>query len=433
MTAKTIIGATLGLALLAACGETDVILPGERLGIRPDAVSVNEIRGINLPGQVSNANWTHRNGGPDHQITHPALSSGLAPVFAVNIGEGDSRKARITADPIVANGAVFTLDARARVSATATSGQPIWATDLTPSNDGANDASGGGIAYGSNTVFVTTGFGELTALDGGNGAVLWRQDLDAPGTSAPTVFGDLVYVVSRDNTAWAIDITTGRIRWTLAGTPSVGNFSGGAGAAVNSDIAIFPFASGEVTATFPQGGLRRWSTVVTGERLGQAVANISDIAGDPVIDGTTVYVGNFSGRVVAMNIANGERLWTASEGTISPVWPAGDSVFLLNDLNELVRLDKATGNPVWKTPLPSAVASGLLFRSNRAVVAHFGPVLAGGRLIVSSSDGLIREFDPQSGALIGTTEIASGAASNPVIAGQTLYVVSKAGQLVAFR
>ncbi|SEW02983.1 Outer membrane protein assembly factor BamB, contains PQQ-like beta-propeller repeat [Cognatiyoonia koreensis] len=433
MISKSIIGATLGLALLAACGETDVILPGERLSIRPDAAIVNETRGIRLPAQVSNANWTHRNGGPDHRTTHPALSPGLAPVFAVNIGEGDSRKARITADPVVSGGVIYTLDARSRVSATTTAGQPVWSSDLTPRSDGATDASGGGIAVGGNTVFVTTGFGELTALDASTGAIFWRQDLDAPGTSAPTVFGDLVYVVSRDNTAWAIDVTTGRIRWTLAGTPSVGNFSGGAGAAVTSDIAIFPFGSGEVIATFPQGGLRRWSTVVTGERLGQAAANISDIAGDPVIDGNTVYVGNFSGRVVAMNVANGERLWTASEGTLSPVWPAGDSVFLVNDLNELVRLDAATGIPVWKTALPSEVASGLLFRTNRSVVAHYGPVLAGGRLIVGSSDGLMREFDPQSGALIGTAEISGGAASNPVVAGQTLYVVSKAGQLVAFR
>jgi len=152
-----------------------------------------------------------------------------------------------------------------------------------------------------------------------------------------------------------------------------------------------------------------------------------------VVDGTTVYVGNFSGRVVAMNVANGERLWTAAEGAISPVWPAGDSVFLMNDLNALVRLDKATGTPIWRTELPSAVVRGALFRSQRAVVAHYGPVLAGGRLIVTSSDGLIREFDPQSGALIGTTEIPGGAASNPVVAGQTLYVVSKSGQLVAFR
>jgi len=432
VTVKSLLGATLGLGLLVACGETDVILPGERLNIRPDTAIANETRAVGFAGAVSNADWTHRNGAADHQITHPALSAGLSPVFAVSIGEGDSRRARITADPVIANGAVYTLDARAQVTATATSGQPLWAQDLTPGNDGRGDASGGGIAVQGNALYVTTGFGELTALDASSGAVLWRQDLDAPGTSAPTVFGNLVYVVARDSTAYAVDRTTGRLQWSVAGTPSVGNFSGGAGAAVNSEIAVFPFGSGEVVATFPAGGTQRWSTVVTGERVGQAAANISDIAGDPVIAGDTVYVGNFSGRVVALKVANGERVWTASEGAVSPVWPAGDSVFLVNDLNELVRLDRGTGTPVWKVELPQFEPVSR-FRQNRTKFAHYGPVLAGGRLIVPSSDGLIREFDPASGALIGTTEIPGGAATNPAVAGQTLYVVSKSGQLVAFR
>jgi len=52
---------------------------------------------------------------------------------------------------------------------------------------------------------------------------------------------------------------------------------------------------------------------------------------------------------------------------------------------------------------------------------------------VASSDGLIRQFDPASGALIGTIALPGGAASAPVVAGQTLYVISKTGQLHAFR
>ncbi|WP_340423323.1 PQQ-binding-like beta-propeller repeat protein [Yoonia sp. GPGPB17] len=59
--------------------------------------------------------------------------------------------------------------------------------------------------------------------------------------------------------------------------------------------------------------------------------------------------------------------------------------------------------------------------------------MAGGRLIVTSSDGLIRQFDPTSGALIGQIDLPGGAASGPVIAGEALYVLSKNGQLHAFR
>lgn len=431
MTGRSLIGATLAFALLAACGEEDVILPGERFDLRETSVFVNQTREIRLPAASANADWTHRNGGPDHRIAHPALGGELTQVFVIDIGEGDSRRARITADPVIAGGVIYTLDARTTVTAVATTGQVLWTRDVKRGRDNAADASGGGVTVGGGTVYVTTGFGEITALDAATGAVRWVQDLDAPAVAPATLRGDLVYVVARDSTAWALEARNGRVSWQVRGTPSTANFDRGAAPAANEDLAIFPFPSGEVVATFPEGGLRRWSTVISGDRLGRVASQINDIGGDPVIDGQRVYVGNFGGRVVALDIVDGTRLWTAPEGALGPVWPAGDALFLINDVNQLVRLDALSGQPVWRISLPN-FQEGRTARQS-SVVGHYGPILAGGRLIVSSSDGLVRQFDPTSGALVGTVEIAGGAASSPIVAGETLYVVSKSGQLHAFR
>lgn len=431
MTAKTIIGMTFAAALMAACGEEDVILPGERFDLRPTAATINQTRDVVVPAARVNADWTHRNGGADHQIDNPALPATLAPAFVADIGQGDSRRARITAEPVVAGGVIYTVDARATVTATSTEGQRLWARDLTPTRDNANDASGSGVSVGNGQVYVTTGFGEITALNAATGDVLWVQDLDAPVNTGATVTNDLVYVVSRNSTAWALEPSNGRIRWQQSGTPSAANFAGGASPAVSGEYAIFPFPSGEIAATYPRGGLPRWSAVVSGDRLGRAASLINDIAGDPVIANGRVYISNFGGRTVALNLGDGSRVWTAGEGAVSPLWPTGDSVFLINDVNELVRLDAADGKAVWRIPLP-VFDEGRTARQ-RSVFAHFGPILAGGRLIVTSSDGLIRQFDPRSGAQIGTIDLPGGAASAPVVAGETLYVLSKDGQLHAFR
>jgi outer membrane protein assembly factor BamB len=269
-------------------------------------------------------------------------------------------------------------------------------------------------------------------LDAASGTVRWVQDLDAPATAAPTVRGDLVYVAARDSTAWALNTSNGRIAWQQAGLPSTANFGSGASPATSGEFVVFPFPSGEVLATYPLGGIPRWSTVVSGERLGNVASIVTDIAGDPVIAGNRVYIGNFGGRSVAINLTDGTRLWTAPEGAISPIWPVGNAVFLINELNELVRLDAGTGMPVWRVALPT-FEGGERTRNQRSIFTHFGPVLAGGRLIVTSSDGLIRQFDPTSGALIGEIDLPGGAASGPVVADRTLYVLSKTGQLHAFR
>jgi len=420
------------MMLLAACGEDDIVLPGERFDIRPATATQNVAAPISLPATQTNAAWTHRNGSPAHTIVHPTLGADLTPVFSVPIGEGDSERARITAEPVVAGGLIFTLDARARVTATSQTGAPVWTRDLTPRRDGADDASGGGLSFGDGTLYVTTGYGELSALDAATGATIWVQDLDAPAIAPATVRNDLVYVVGRDSTAWALDTGNGRIVWRRSGAPSVANFAGSAAPATRGEYVIFPFPSGQVLATYPRGGIERWSTFVTGERLGSTASLITDIAGDPVISGDRVYIGNFGGRTVALELDTGERLWTAAEGAVGPVWPVAGALFLINDINQLVRLDAGTGAALWRVALPRFEDETETRRQN-AVFSHYGPVLAGGRLMVPSSDGVIRAFDPVSGALVGQTALPGGAATGAVVAGGTLYVVSKDAQLHAFR
>lgn len=432
MTLRLSICAALGLGLLAACGDDDIILPGERFDIRPQATFESSALPITLAAPVANADWTHRSGTPSQSIAHPALGAALQPQFAVEIGEGNSRGARITSHPVVLDGVVYTIDAGSTVSAVGADGAMLWQRDMRPMRADAGAASGGGLAAGGGRIYVTTGFGEALALDAQSGDIIWVQDLDAPANAAPTLGNGLVYVVARNSTAWAIDIDTGRIRWQRSGSPSDANFGSGASPAVSGQFVVLPFPSGEVLATYPRGGINRWSTVVSGDRVGRVASVVTDISGDPVIVGNRVYIGNFGGRTTALDLSTGDRLWTAAEGATSPVWVAGGSVFLINDINELVRLDANSGAPIWRETLPSFDQERET-RRQRSVVAHYGPILAGGRLVVASSDGVLREFDPVSGSLTATTDLPSGAASGPVVAGNTLYVQTTDGQLRAFR
>ncbi|MEY4872211.1 MAG: hypothetical protein RLZZ563_1541, partial [Pseudomonadota bacterium] len=109
----------------------------------------------------------------------------------------------------------------------------------------------------------------------------------------------------------------------------------------------------------------------------------------------------------------------------------GGSVFLVNDENRLVRLDAETGAPVWAIDMPYFTKEKP--KRRKAIIPHFGPVLAGGRLAVVAGDGQLRLFNPVDGALVGGAEIPGGAATAPALAGGTLYVVSSNGQLHAFR
>ena len=422
------------LALLAACGDQEVLLPGERLDIAglPDTGEVvNRSIPVALPPASLNAEWTHVGGSVRHQLPHPALGRSLSRQWTAQIGQGADRRHRITADPVVAGGRVFTMDSRATVAAHSTGGAALWSRDLTPPSENANDASGGGLAASGGRLYVTTGFGTLTALDAATGAVAWTQDLDAAATGAPTVADGVVYLVSRDDVGWAIEASTGRVLWQILGATSPSGVAGGPSPAISDGQVIFPFSSGQMIAAVRSTGTQSWTGSVAGQRTGRAFSRYSDLSGEPVVVGGAVYAASHAGRAAAFDAETGLTLWQANEGAMNPPAVVGGSMFMVTDENRLARLDASTGQTIWIVDLPFYRKPRLARRET--AFAHFGPVLAGGRLIVASDDGLLREFDPASGALLGSFELPGRAVRNPVVAGGTLYLVTENGELHAFR
>lgn len=429
----------LAALVVAGCAEREVRLPGTRLDPRavssPDGPAVVEPAAtgsaLSLPGARANAEWTHRGAVPSHNSGHIALNGALRPLFAVPIGQPSGKRHRISADPIVAAGRIFTLDSHATVTATGLNGGRAWSRDLTPAGENSNSGSGGGIAYEGGRVFVSTGYGELLGLDAASGQVIWRQRLGVPVGGAPTVQNGVIYVTNRSATGFAVRASDGKLMWQVDGIPQPTAITGVAAPAVDGDVVIFPFSSGQLLAVDRETGIERWTAQVAGSRPGRAIAYIRDMTGEPVIAGDRIYAGTSSGRIAAVERETGMQIWSAREGAVSPVVPAGNAVFAVNDQNQLVRLDAATGGLVWARNLPWYQDSKV--KKQDRIYAQYGPILASGRLIVASSDGVIRLFDPASGGVVGQVEIPGGAATAPVVAGGTLYVAGRDGMLYAYR
>lgn len=422
------------LALLAACSR-ERPLEGERIDIRAPwgggEEEASQSRPIRLPGQSANANWTQRQGTSGARPGHPALSASPQLAWSAPIGAGDSRRARLTTDPVVAGGRIYTLDATARVQATSTSGAPVWSTDLTEERGRRASASGGALAVDGTRVYVASAFAFVAALNATTGEEIWRTEFDAPLTGSPAVSGGSIYVTAVDSSLWSLDAATGRIQWTLPGTASLSTVARGSAPAIAGDLVIFPTQAGELTAVRRSNGQLSWNTAAVGRRTGSALATISAITGDPVVDGNRLYAANQSGRVFAIDTRTGQQIWSAREAAVAPVWPVGGSVFLVSDENRLLRLDASDGSLIWAQQLPLYTTDRV--RRRLAIYPQNGPILAGGRLWVSSGDGHLRGFDPVSGETVADIAIPGGAASAPIAAGGALYVLSREGVLHAYR
>ena len=429
-----------GLTLLTACGSDELILPGEREAIRPvegvvigedgqEVVVAREVPGINIPAATRNASWTHENGNAQHLSTNLALGTSLSHRWSVSIGQGNGRRTRIIAAPIVAGGLIFTLDASASVSAVSEAGRVQWQTDTTPEGEASRDGFGGGLAYSEDRLFVTNAFGEILALDPVSGEILWRTSVDSPIRAAPVVDGGKVVVVARNDIGYGLDAQTGALDWRSQGVGLGAGILGGSSPAIRGPIAIIPFQSGEVNAVLTRSGRTVWNAAISGGRRELVRAQISDITGTPVIDNDIVYAANQGGLLVSFDRRSGTRNWTARQGSLSPALPIDNSVFIVSDEWEVLRLDMETGEKFWSVQLPQWRKP----EKRQDAYPQFGPLMGGGRLIVAGADGQLRQFDPTNGTELGSINIPGGAASQPAIANGVLYVVSLDGRLHAFQ
>ena len=62
-----------------------------------------------------------------------------------------------------------------------------------------------------------------------------------------------------------------------------------------------------------------------------------------------------------------------------------------------------------------------------------GPVLAGGRLIAVSSTGQAVDVNPKTGEIVKEWPLKARPRTAPVVAGNTMYLITAKGDLVAYR
>jgi outer membrane protein assembly factor BamB len=427
----------LALVFLAGCSWLEAKkepLPGERISVltldrrlTPDP-ALADIP-ITLPRPAVNKDWPQPGGDPDHEMQHLALPDKLAQAWKVSVGEGSSRYSRVMAQPVVAGGRVYAMDGGVKVGAyAAADGRALWQVDLKPAGDLGN-AFGGGVAFWKNRLFVSTGYGRVAALDPANGKVIWQVKVDAPVHSGPTVTNGRVFVVNVENEIFALDAANGKQLWTHVGLPQNASLLGGASPAVAGEVVMAPFSSGQLDALEFENGLPLWSDNLASARSVDAVAALADIRGRPVVDGTHVFAASHSGRLAAIDLRSGERAWEHEIGTDHSPWIAGDYLYLLTTDQLLLCLTRSDGKLRWLRQLPRYEDE----KKREDPITWAGPTLGGDRLILLSSDGWALSVSPYTGAPLGRQQISAPAYIAPVIAGNTLYVLTDDAELSAFR
>ena len=429
--------AIVAALLLAGCSvfkdEEKVKLAGERIDVtlQPTLLQADPMAAkepFDIPAAQPLENWGMRGGNAAHAPGHAELPAQVKRAWTYKLGGKVGRGEALLNPPIVHSGRVFAVNTKGEVTALdAKTGKRLWEVEL-PFKKGSEAKVTGGLAVMGNLLFATTGDGQVFALTASDGKQAWQVDLAVPLRAAPTVEGERVFVTSHDNRLFALNALDGALVWTHSGMEEVLNLLASPAPAVANGAVAVPYSSGEVYVLRASDGRYIWHDSLTSSFSGQdPESTVSAIAAPPVIADGLVYVVGLNGGLSAYGLANGQRFWRVDVLTSQMPIVAGMQMFALTEKGEMVAVNRRDGSIRWVSDL----ANGL--PESKGQRYWSGPVLAGGRLIATSSDGYAVSIKPETGEKMAQTNLDEPVTLPPVVADGGLYFLTDSGRIIAFR
>jgi len=308
--------------------------------------------------------------------------------------------------------------------------------------------------------------------------VRWKFAARGPIVSSPAVSGGTVYFGSSDHNVYAVDARSGELRWKFAtqgrvtsspavaaGSVFIGSFDG--------NLYALDAASGALQWKFASEGERRFSArhLHGAEPAAELMPDPFDIfLSSPALAGGTVYFGSGDGNVYAVDAATGALRWKFHTGNVvhaSPAVAAG-MVYVGSWDSYFYALDAASGAQRWRFKTgedpkinnqvgiqsSAVIADGTVYFGCRdsnlyALDARSGtqrwvfnnhgswvissPAVRAGVVYFATSDSAtVHALDAKSGATLFSLSFDHWPFfSSPALAGDSLYIGSHAGKLIA--
>ena len=332
--------------------------------------------------------------------------------WSASVGDGIGEH-YLKLTPAIDGKLIYAADAKGVVAAfDRETGDRLWRINLKQSLTG-------GVGAGYGLVLVGTSSGHLLALNRADGSEAWRASVSSEILSPPKTNASIVVVQTQDEKVFGFDHASGKLRWRYDSKAPTLSLRGTSTPILTSQFAILGLGNGQVVALNADSGALLWSQRASIAQGRSEFERMTDVDGDLLLAGETLYVTSFQGYVVALDVATGRPLWRRELSSYQGPDEALGNLYVSSADDELYALRQENSEQAW-------VQSALKYRTITA------PVIFSNYVAVADAEGYLHIMSQLDGHFVARQKIDSAGVRSKLIGkGKTLYVYGNSGKLVA--
>lgn len=330
---------------------------------------------------------------------------------SVGNGQGDGL---YRLNPLLADGVIYAVSEEGELAAfDADSGKLRWESEL-------EIPISGGVGKYRDSLLLGGADGLVMRLSAEDGSEIWRQPVTGEVLAAPQSNGQVVVAQAYDGKLMAFDYETGDKLWTFSNDVPVLTLRGTSTPIIYNDFVIAGFADGKVIAVSLDSGSVVWEARVAIAQGRSEIERIVDIDGTMAVQGAELYVASYQGRIVALEMRAGRKLWQRNVSAVSGVSVGFGNVYVADEDGTVSAFLRNGQSIRWQN-----IELGYRELSR--------PTPIGSYVAVVDFEGYLHLLSQVDGVIVGRDRPDSdGARADMIAKGNILYVYGNSGELIAY-
>ena len=293
-------------------------------------------------------------------------------------------------------------------------GSSLWDVELDVPLSGGVGSYGDALLLGSSDGYVLK-------VDAKSGEVLWKSSLSGEVMSVPGSDGQLVLAHTLDGKLQGLDFNTGEIVWTYDSNVPVLTLRGSCTPVINGDYAYVGFANGRVLAFDIATGGINWEVRVAIPQGRSEIERVVDIDGTMVMVGNELFAASYQGRLVAIDVSEGRKLWQHDVSSFSGVSQGFGNVYVADADGTVYAYQRNGQGERW----------------SQAALAYRGlsrPTPVSSYVAVGDAEGYVHLLSQVDGEFAGRVKAdGDGVRADMLAEDNRLYVYGNSGDLIAYK